>query len=204
MTEQSLESLTAMRLMPRDPSIPTEIVAVRDPKRTTYYNRFTASKNNSTTFRSVKWGLDNEEKDWDIRCNGNTVLMEVGARIPQPGNKAAKNVAPVYVYPAASLKTWGLTQLTQAQSSHKGFDRVMISEPSRKKVPRFYEYLPVDVFKTRDEEIEKFIADNIAEYEALTKDHVTVKFILMRCNYGMKHRADVEDHTYHTHGMDVS
>ena len=63
MTEQSLESLTAMRLMPRDPNIPTEIVAVRDTKRTTYYDRFVASKNNSTNFRSVKWGLDGEEKE---------------------------------------------------------------------------------------------------------------------------------------------
>merc|ERR1711984_28351 len=32
----------------------------------------------------------------------------------------------------------------------------------------------------------------------------TCKFIMLRCNYGMKHRADVECHTFHTHGMDVS
>ena len=89
MTEQSLESLTAMRLMPRDPNIPTELVAVRDTKRKTYYDRFVASKNNSTNFRSVKWGLDGEGNDFDIRCNANIVLMEVGARIPQPGKQAA-------------------------------------------------------------------------------------------------------------------
>ena len=33
MTEQSLESLTAMRLMPRDKNIPTELIAVRDAKK---------------------------------------------------------------------------------------------------------------------------------------------------------------------------
>ena len=203
MTEQSLESLTAMRLMPRDPNIPTELVAVRDTKRQTYYDRFMASRNNITDFRSVKWGVDGEGNDCEIRCNGNIVLLEVGARIPN-GRQAAKNVDPVYVFPAKSLKDWGLKQLSVTQSSHKGFDRVMISEPSRKQVPRFYEYLPINVFKTRDEEIEKFIADNIAEFEALKKEHVTCKFIMMRCNYGMKHRADVECHTYHTHGMDVS
>ena len=108
------------------------------------------------------------------------------------------------MYPAKRLKEWGVKQLSVAQSSYKGFDRVMISEPSRKPVPRFYEYLPKNVFKTRDEEVEKFVTDNISAYEALRKEHVTVKFIMMRCNYGMNHRADVEDHTYHTHGMDVS
>ena len=97
MTEQSLESLTAMRLMPRDPNIPTELVAVRDAKRQTYYDRFMASRNNITDFRSVKWGVDGEGNDCEIRCNGNIVLLEVGARIPVSGRQTAKNVTPVYV-----------------------------------------------------------------------------------------------------------
>ena len=105
MTEPSLESLTAMRLMARDKNIPTELVAVRDTKRKTYYDRFIASRNNLTDFRNVKWGVDDEGNDCEIRCNGNIVLLEVGARIPN-GRQAAKNVDPVYVFPAKSLKDW--------------------------------------------------------------------------------------------------
>merc|ERR1712030_205963 len=133
MTEQSLESLTAMRLMPKDANIPTELVAVRDTRRKSYYDKFLASRNNLTDFRNVKWGVDGEGNDCGIRCNGNIVLLEVGARIPVAGRQAAKNVSPVYVYPAESLKEWGIKQLSVAQSSYKGFDRVMISEPSRKR-----------------------------------------------------------------------
>ena len=200
-----MESLTSMWLMPKDANIPTELVSIRDTKRKSYYDKFMASRKNLTDFRSVKWGVDGEGHDCGIRCNGNIVLLEIGAKIPSSrSGGSAKHVAPVYVYPAKSLKEWGVKQLSVAQSSYKGFDRVMISEPSRKPVPRFYEYLPKDVFKTRDEEVEKFVAENVAAYEELKKEHVTVKFIMMRCNYGMNHRADVEDHTYHTHGMDVS
>jgi hypothetical protein len=137
--------------MPKDPSIPTEIVAVRDTRRQSYYDKFLASKTNITDFRNVKWGVDDELNNCDIRCNGNIVLLEIGGRIPpKRSGLSEKKVAPIYVYPAASLKEWGLKQLSVAQSSYKGFDRVMISEPSRKQVPRFYEYLPKNVFKTRD------------------------------------------------------
>ena len=103
-----MESLTAMWLMPKDANIPTELVSIRDTKRKTYYDKFMASRNNLTDFRSVKWGVDGEGHDCGIRCNGNIVLLEIGARIPASGNKGAKHVPPVYVYPAKSFKKWGV------------------------------------------------------------------------------------------------
>jgi hypothetical protein len=83
-------------------------------------------------------------------------------------------------------------------------DRVMISEPSRMPVPRFYEFLPKNVFTIRDEECDKFVTEFAPTNAGLRKEYLTARFILMRCNFGMNHRADVEDHTFYTHGMDVS
>ena len=80
----------------------------------------------------------------------------------------------------------------------------MISEPSRMPVPRFYEFLPKNVFAIRDEECDKFVTEFAATNEGLRKEYLTARFILMRCNFGMNHRADVEDHTFYTHGMDIS
>ena len=100
MAEQSIESLTAMGLMQKNKNITTELVSIRDTKRQTYYDKFMASRNNLTDFRSVKWGLDGEGKDCGIRCNGNIVLLEIGAKIPAEGSSGVKEVAPIYVFPA--------------------------------------------------------------------------------------------------------
>ena len=50
----------------------------------------------------------------------------------------------------------------------------------------------------------KFAADNLADNPGLEPRNVTVKFILLRCNLAMDHRGDVEEHTWNTHGVDIS
>ena len=153
MAEQSIESLTGMGLLPKNKNIITELVSIRDKKRQTYYDKFLAGRNNLTDFRNVKWGLDGEGNDCGIRCNANIVLLEIGAKIPAlaDGSRGVKEITPIYVFPAKTLREWGVANLTCSHSSYKGMDRVMISEPSRMPVPRFYEYLPKNVFKIRDE-----------------------------------------------------
>ena len=51
---------------------------------------------------------------------------------------------------------------------------------------------------------EKFVTDNIAEYPGLTKGHVTIKWILMRCNLALDNRGDIKEHTSCTHGIDIN
>ena len=50
----------------------------------------------------------------------------------------------------------------------------------------------------------KFAADKLADNPGLEPKHVTVKFILLRCNLAMDHRRDVEEHTWNTHGVDIT
>jgi hypothetical protein len=83
-------------------------------------------------------------------------------------------------------------------------DRVLISEPSRMPVPRFYEYLPKNVHDIRNEECEKFVTEFVGANDGLERKYVTIKVILMRCNFAMNHRGDVEDHTFYTHGVDIN
>ena len=83
-------------------------------------------------------------------------------------------------------------------------DRILISEPSKMLVPRYYEYLPKKVHDTRNAVCTKFVTDYVDTNPGLEIENVTVKFILMRCNFAMEHRGDVEDHTYYTHGMELN
>ena len=80
----------------------------------------------------------------------------------------------------------------------------MISEPSKMKIDRFFDYLPKKVHDTRHAISTKFAADNVTNNPGLTAGHVTIKWILMRCNIAMDHRGDVEEHTLHTHGVNIN
>ena len=46
----------------------------------------------------------------------------------------------------------------------------MISEPSRMPVPRFYEYLPKNVFAIRNEECDKFVTEFAATNDGLKRE----------------------------------
>ena len=111
---------------------------------------------------------------------------------------------PVIQYPLKALGEWGSEYLTCSHSTYKGMDRVLISEPSKMVLPRYYEYLPKKIHDTRNEVCAKYVADHIGDNPGLEAKYVTIKFILLRCNLAMDHRGDVEDHTYNTHGIDIN
>ena len=71
-------------------------------------------------------------------------------------------------------------------------------------VPRYYEYLPKKVHDTRNAVCTKLFTDYASANPGLEIENVTVKFILMRCNFAMEHRGDVEDHTYYTNMNNTS
>ena len=72
------------------------------------------------------------------------------------------------------------------------------------KVPRYYEFVPKKIHDTRQDVCEKFAAANLVGNPGLEPRYVTVKYILLRCNMAMDHRGDVEEHTWNTHGVDIS
>ena len=50
------------------------------------------------------------------------------------------------------------------------------------KIDRFFDYLPKLVYDTRHAIATKFAADNVDDNPGLTDGHVTIKWILLRCN----------------------
>ena len=203
MAGPSIESLTSMGLMERTGEN-TEVLTLRDEaKRKEYFDKFNVERNKD--FKNVNWGIESKASG-SLRCNANIALMQIGAKIPESpdDNRQANEVAPIYRYPLKALGEWGLDNLTCAHSEYKGMDRVSLSEPSRMPVPRFYDYLPKKVRDLKDEESEKFVNEFKGNNPGLAKEHVTIKYILMRCNFPMDHRADVEEHTFYTHGMEMS
>ena len=140
----TIESLTGMGLLGKQDNITIELVSLRDIKRKNYFDKFYARNGRTQGFVDVRWGQDSDAKDCSYRCNANIVLIELGAKIPalEDGSRLAKEVSPIYQLPLKTLGEWGLDNLTCSQSTYKGMDRVLISEPSRMPVPRFYEYLP--------------------------------------------------------------
>ena len=156
--------------------------------------------------KQVKWGIDSSPTSCGIRCNANVVLMQVGAKIPQSsdGTRVAKEVPPVIQYPMEALSEWGNEYLTSSHTKYKGYDRVLISEPSKMRVDRYFEYLPKKIHDTQKDVCEKFAVENRDNNPGLEARFVTVKYILLRCNMAMDHRGDVEEHTWQTHGINLS
>ena len=65
----------------------------------------------------------------------------MGAKIPESrdGSRIAKDIPPVIQYPMKALSEWGEEYLTTSHTKYKGSDRVLISEPSKMKVDRYFE-----------------------------------------------------------------
>ena len=139
------ESLTGMGLLGKKDSIITETLFLRDDtKRKAYYDKFYATYGGMDEFRQVKWGVDSAPTSCGIRCNANIVLLQIGARIPasEDGARAEKEIRPIIQYPLKAMGEWGIDYLTCSHSLYKGMERVLISEPSKMIVPRYYKYYP--------------------------------------------------------------
>ena len=140
-----------MGLLGKKDSINTEILYLRDDaKRAEYFDKFQANNGDVADLKQVKWGLDSAPTSCGIRCNANIVLLSVGAKIPASadGTRVEKEINPVIQYPLKTLGEWGTEYLTCSHTIYKGMDRIMISGPSKMKVPRYYEYFPKNIHDT--------------------------------------------------------
>ena len=88
-------------------------------------------------------------------------------------------------------------------TEYKGEDRIKLSEPSKRPVSRFYDYLPKPILDMKEETTKKFVEEFKAKNTGLAVGHVKISYMLMRCDLAMDHRADVEEHTWITHGMEM-
>ena len=60
------------------------------------------------------------------------------------------------------------------------------------------------VHDTRDAIASKFVTDYRTGNPGLAEGQVTIKWILMRCNMVLDNRGDIEEHTAHTHGLNIN
>ena len=200
------ESLAGMGLLGKRDSIKTEVLSLRDDvKRLAYYNRFTTANGSVDDLANVRWCTDNTPSTCLSRCNGNIVLLEIGAKIPasEDGNRPENTIPPIIRYPKTALAAWGLEYLTVSHTTYKGMDRILISEPSKMPVPRYFEYLPKKIHDTKIAECTSFVTEKVSTNPGLELKYVTIKFILMRCNVPLEHRGDVEDHTWFLSPLDM-
>ena len=153
MAPPTIESLTGMGLLGKKESIITEVLSLRDDtKRKTYFDKFCTAYGGIDKTKHVRWGWDSTPSACGIRCNANIVLLELGAKIPQSadGVRAEKEIGTTIRFPLTALGEWGMENLTVAQSTYKGMDRILISEPSKMAITRYYEYLPKKIHDTRN------------------------------------------------------
>ena len=205
MAGPSAEKLATMGLLEKKNSIVIERVLLRNTtRRTELFTEFIEHNKDVESAAGVEWGKENTPTSNGIRCNASIVLASVGARIPENGQRAAKDIEPKLQYPKEALAEWGNEFLTSSHIKYKGGDRILISEPSKMKIDRFFDYLPKKVHDTRHAISTKFAADNVTNNPGLTAGHITIKWILLRCNIAMDHRGDVEEHTLHTHGVNIN
>ena len=156
----TLESLAGMGLLGKKESVITETLYLTKrteylylTKRTEYFNQFHDANETVDELKQIKWGIDSSPTSCGIRCNANIVLLSIGAKIPASadGSRPLKDINPIIQYPLKALGEWGIEYLTCSHSTYKGMDRVLISEPSKMVVPRYYEYLPKKIHDTRNE-----------------------------------------------------
>ena len=174
MAPPSAESLAGMGLLGRRESILTEFVSLReDAKRQAYYDKFIRAYASVEELNNVRWCTDSTPSTITSRCNGNIVLLEIGARVPAAGDRQENLIPGVIVYPKTALGEWGLEYLTVSHSTYKGMDRILISEPAKMKIPRYFEYLPKKIHDTLTEEANKFVREKATANPGLAVEHVT-------------------------------
>ena len=194
-----------MGLLSRTHTIQYTIIGIGDcAKRKTILDKFIERHKDDPILCNVRWSAEDNLAKAPSRCNGNLVLLALGAKVSQTRDQPAINIPSVYVLPREALGKWSQKYLKVAHSHYKGYDRALITEPSKSKIPRFFDYVPRLVFESADTEIAKFVEEFKDDNPGLTAGHVQIRYILMRCNFGLGHRGDVEDHVHFTHGVDLN
>ena len=147
--EPTAENLAKMDLVASEDEN-TEAISIRDEERRRFlYTQFHHGTRNKK-YKNAIWGIEYGAKG-NIKCNGNVVLMQVGATIPGVQGRPDKDVEPIYILPTKELGAWSIEHLRSVPSEYKGEDRIKLSEPSKRPVSRFYDYLPKPILDMKEE-----------------------------------------------------
>ena len=205
MSEPTRVALEEMGLLSKSPTIQTTIIGIADQqRRKIILEKFTYRYKDDTEMCNVLWSADDNLKEAPSRCNGNLVLIALGAKVNQNGDQPAIEIPNVYILPREAIGNWSKKHLKVTHSHYKGHDRVLLAEPAKYEIPRFFDYVPKLVFESVGAEVAKFVEEFKDAHPGLTAGHVKVRYILMRCNLGLGNRGDVEDHTLFAHGVDIN
>ena len=112
MSEPSAAALAEMGLLAKRQTIQTAVVGIGDhARRKTYLDKFNAKYKDVEGLCNVKWSADSGPTAAACRCNGNLILLEMGARAPQTENQQAINIPNTYVLPKKTLGDWSKKHL---------------------------------------------------------------------------------------------
>ena len=131
-------------------------------------------------------------------------MCSIGAKIPATVTTEAVVIALKLQFPKKALAEWGKDYLTSVHIKYKATDKIIASEPSQYKVDRYFEYLPKKVYQQTATIAQKFVTYNRGDHPRLTTGNVTMKWILLKCNIHLDTREDIEEHTAHTHGININ
>ena len=107
MAEPSAESLAEMGLLSRKRTIQTKIIGLRDDsKRKSYHDKFQSLYGSVDDLCNVKWSMDAAPTSVAARCNGNLILLEIGAKVPPEGDRQVKTIPTILVLPRKALGEW--------------------------------------------------------------------------------------------------
>ena len=122
MSEPTAVALAEMGLLSRNPTIQTTIVGIGDHvRRKTYLDKFTDKHKDEPMMCNVAWSADNNLALAACRCNGNLVLLEMGARANQSGTRQAINIPNTYILPRKALGEWSQKYLNTSHPKVRKF-----------------------------------------------------------------------------------
>ena len=77
------------------------------------------------------------------------------------------------------------------------------SETNRYDLKRFYEYIPEEVLKNKEQE-HKFLEEKRVEYPHLQMEDLQIEWITLLCHEELTSQGDIDDHMWLSHGLEMS
>ena len=142
-------AMKEMDLLAKSRTIETMVVGISDQKRRKdILAEFAERYKNMPEMCSVLWSTDDNLKKAPSRCNGSIVILAIGAKANQSGSHQAFEIPSIYVLPREALGKWSEKHLKVTYSQFNGHDRILLAEPAKDTVSRYFDHIPKQVHET--------------------------------------------------------
>mgnify|MGYP003314670161 CR=1 FL=1 len=141
----------------------------------------------------------------NLRCNLAIPVLKLSAVVTR-GNSDGSNkpIAAEYTWATVEAAEWSKKQLHHEDIKTKGSSLPVkyASDPESYSVPRYYEYIPVQVKNAENDYKQKFMDKHKRNNDKLTLDMVECRFIMFKCNLGLTHQDNINGHYRTVHQFD--